>query len=315
MNSIRNTNKFVLFIFILQFIMAFFWANIMEFFKVPIQFNLILLQITVFGIPILIYLLKTKQNFKETLSIRKLKLLNIILIILISIFIQPVMSLIAAISNLFFPNTVSELFIETIYNNVPIWQLLISIALTPAIFEEFMFRGIIFQGYKTTSIFKACLISGFIFGMAHMDLQQSIYASIMGMFFCFMLYKTKSIFAPMLSHFVINGTQVLLSYVELKNMENLDIINSLLTPSLSDKFFSIFIISIIVLFTLPILILLILAFLKTNKNIKTEEIYYNLPKYRQEKIFDKPIISVISIFCLQAIILQILPKIIKFLSF
>ena len=60
MNSIKNTNKFVLVLFLNQLILSLFWGLVMDFLNVPLVLNLILSQICVFGIPATLYFIYTK---------------------------------------------------------------------------------------------------------------------------------------------------------------------------------------------------------------------------------------------------------------
>ena len=305
MNSIKNTNKFVLVLFLNQLILSLFWGLVMDFLNVPLVLNLILSQICVFGIPATLYFIYTKESPKKVLRLNPISFVNILLIIGISIFIQPIMTLLSAITSIFFTNNVSELLIET--DNIPLWLMLIGTALTPAIFEELFFRGIVFYGYKTTSLIKASLMTGLLFGLMHMDLQQFLYAFAMGTVFCFLVYKTKSIFASVISHFTINASQIALYSLFTSSLTTSEIDMSL-NPTFMDVMASIFSSILLVVASLPFLALLIWAFLKVNKNTKidTDEIYYNLPKNMQEPIATKSLAFAVGIFFLQVIIIPVI---------
>lgn len=72
------------------------------------------------------------------------------------------------------------------------------------IMEELLFRGLIFKNNKPLGEFFAVIVSGLFFGLWHQNLPQVITTAIMGMFFCFIYLKTKSIFPAMLAHFTNN---------------------------------------------------------------------------------------------------------------
>ncbi|MGE4214742.1 MAG: CPBP family glutamic-type intramembrane protease [Anaerotignaceae bacterium] len=118
--------------------------------------------------------------------------------------------LISTLSAIIFPNNISNVF--EVYATYPLWFVILSIAIIPAFCEELFFRGIVFSNYRNVSFLKASLACGFIFGMAHMDGQQFFYAFFMGIIFCYLVYKTRSIFASIISHFTINCSQSLLAY-------------------------------------------------------------------------------------------------------
>ena len=72
------------------------------------------------------------------------------------------------------------------------------------IFEELMFRGLIFKNNKPLGEFFAIIVSGLFFGLWHQNLPQVGTTAFMGMFFCFIYLRTKSIFPAMLAHFCNN---------------------------------------------------------------------------------------------------------------
>ncbi|MCM1039681.1 MAG: ABC transporter permease [Ruminococcus sp.] len=87
------------------------------------------------------------------------------------------------------------------------------IAVTPAICEEMLFRGMIFHSMKaryriTTSIVTVAVL----FGLYHMSLVKFIPTGFLGLMFCYVVYKTGSIFPAMLMHFINNAVSVLLMY-------------------------------------------------------------------------------------------------------
>ena len=82
----------------------------------------------------------------------------------------------------------------------------IMICILAPIFEEIIFRGIILKGMLNFNInpTTAILINGFIFGCAHMNPWQFIGAGLLGIIFGIVYYRTKSLFLPMLLHFLNN---------------------------------------------------------------------------------------------------------------
>lgn len=82
----------------------------------------------------------------------------------------------------------------------------IMVCLFAPIFEEIIFRGIILKGMLNFNVNPtiAIVINGFVFGMAHMNPWQFIGAGILGIIFGIVYHRTKSLFLPMLLHFLNN---------------------------------------------------------------------------------------------------------------
>ena len=167
----------------------------------PIAVTSAILYLFGFGLPVLIYAVYVKkltmQKVRETLSVRKLPILSILIVIAIAVFIQPVMSLIAQVSALFF-NDITTVSIEGM-TDMPLWLLILTSAVLPAVFEELVCRGMLMDGYKDTPVWYQILIPGLFFGFLHMNFQQISYAAVMGIYFAIILLITRSIWATMIS--------------------------------------------------------------------------------------------------------------------
>lgn len=173
-----------------------------------------------FVVPALIYLLVTRSNVRKTLRLNKLSWKNVGFIILLAILVQPIMSLCSLVSSYFFPNNVAE-FVSQI-QDMPYWQMLLIMAVTPAISEELTIRGVILSNYDEVSPIKASIITGIIFGIFHMSPQQLLYASILGMLMAYLVRITNSIFSSVLIHFLINGWSVTMQKILTKLTSILD---------------------------------------------------------------------------------------------
>lgn len=90
--------------------------------------------------------------------------------------------------------------------------LMISIVLLAPIKEEILFRGLFFRFLtKKTHLIVGLVLSSLLFGMLHGGL--IVTASLLGMIFALVYWKTRSIYAAMLLHFLWNGSVTLLSYL------------------------------------------------------------------------------------------------------
>jgi membrane protease YdiL (CAAX protease family) len=94
------------------------------------------------------------------------------------------------------------------------WLTLIIVGITAPIFEEILFRGIIFnQLCKYIPLNMAILIQGLIFGIYHQNLLQGIYSTILGIFAGLLYYWFNSIWAPIFVHISFNTLSVIMSRV------------------------------------------------------------------------------------------------------
>ena len=89
------------------------------------------------------------------------------------------------------------------------------LALIPAIFEELIFRGIIFSGLrKRFSLVGSILLSSLLFALMHASLQQFIYPFILGSIMAWLVARTGSLVCSMIVHFTNNFLVVLISYLQ-----------------------------------------------------------------------------------------------------
>lgn len=262
MNSPARGNKYMLYLmFYKLFINFIFVASIITF---NLNFNIITLiitsQILNFGIPFLVYKVITKQPFKEILLLKPISIKTILLIIVITFVIQPLMMFVSAISSLFVNNDVANIMQELTF--FPLGLGILAIGITPSIFEEIIFRGALYTEYKNINIKKAALVNGLFFGIMHMNLQQFFYATFLGVVLTYLIYYTGSILAPMLSHFLLNSTQVILGYISFSAIANTPIEDTA-EPNI---LLSIVFIGVTALLLLPLLSFLFKQLIEENTN-------------------------------------------------
>lgn len=87
-------------------------------------------------------------------------------------------------------------------------------AILPAIVEEFLFRGIIFNGLKQKfSAIGAITLSALMFTIMHLNIYQVVYQFALGIILALVVYYTGSIFYSMVVHFINNFFIVLNVYL------------------------------------------------------------------------------------------------------
>ncbi len=95
---------------------------------------------------------------------------------------------------------------------------LIIVALIPALGEEMFFRGVVQKGFiNATKIpWLGIVISAMCFSFFHMEMNVFFSRWIMGIFLGVLFYTSRSIWLPILAHFINNSTIVVLYYLYLQ---------------------------------------------------------------------------------------------------
>ncbi|MCI8298870.1 MAG: CPBP family intramembrane metalloprotease [Lachnospiraceae bacterium] len=175
----------------------------------PVYCSLLLSQALVF-VPCFLYCKAKHIKIREFIPYRKISFVTIILVVICTYLMYPLIVVLNAVSMLF-SNAGTASVSELMQGQSFILNTLF-MALLPACVEEFMFRGVIFQTYKKSKMLPAILLSGFLFGCMHMNLNQFIYAFALGVYLAFLVEATGSIFSSMLAHFTLNFTSVLMAF-------------------------------------------------------------------------------------------------------
>jgi sodium transport system permease protein len=103
---------------------------------------------------------------------------------------------------------------EQILRSASLPELLLLVAVTPAICEELAFRGFILSGLRRLGHkWTAIAICSVLFGIAHGILQQSLAATVVGMVIGYIAVKTNSLFPAIAYHLVHNSLGVLFSRI------------------------------------------------------------------------------------------------------
>jgi len=170
--------------------------------------------------PTLLYAHLMDFDFKFTSITRQ----NTILVIAIMMLIVPFVGLLLEWNmQISFPDwllrfdVTSEEIIEAFLKMSTIWDLLytlIVIAVIPALGEELLFRGYLQQkiGKWLKNPHTAIVITAFLFSAIHLDVQGIIPRFVLGVLLGYLYYWSKSLWLPILAHFVNNAQAVIFSY-------------------------------------------------------------------------------------------------------
>lgn len=125
-------------------------------------------------------------------------------------------------SSMVMPKYIEDAFKEISIN--PIY-FLFSVAILAPIKEEFLYRGIIFNGLaKRYPYGIAIIISSFFFGIAHLNIPQGINAFFIGIVISYIYYHTKSFYLCIFMHFFNN---VFVSTVAINTSKDFIVLSSI----------------------------------------------------------------------------------------
>jgi membrane protease YdiL (CAAX protease family) len=108
-------------------------------------------------------------------------------------------------------NTQLEMIESYIRSDDMLLIMLFNMALVPAFCEEVLYRGYVMSSFKKSwGVWPAIFISGFLFGLYHLQLSNLIPLATLGILFAYITWVSKSIYPAMVAHFVNNGGSVLM---------------------------------------------------------------------------------------------------------
>lgn len=185
-----------------------------KFFSENIYNILLTNQYIIILVPVIIYMLVNKLNFKEVFRLNRLNAVPALLIVLLSV---PAL-LVAAMLNtivvylLQFIGTIPSQPFPVPENMKELAIGLFVIAVSPAICEELLHRGVMLTAYENRGSIKGVVITSIIFGFFHFDITNLLGATFLGLLIGYYVLRTNSIYAGMLAHFMNNALNGLMLY-------------------------------------------------------------------------------------------------------
>jgi len=92
-----------------------------------------------------------------------------------------------------------------------VWTLLFIVAVSPAICEEVLFRGLLLSGFRHRLPQWATILAvGILFGFFHLSVYRLVPTGLTGIFFAYLVVRSGSIYLAMFAHVVLNGLSILI---------------------------------------------------------------------------------------------------------
>jgi sodium transport system permease protein len=94
----------------------------------------------------------------------------------------------------------------------PLWVIWLLAALTPALCEESLFRGLILSGFRGLGKWPAILATAFLFGLAHASIYRLMPTGLLGVVFGYAVWQTGSLVPSVVAHALNNGLMLTLAF-------------------------------------------------------------------------------------------------------
>ncbi len=175
--------------------------------------GLVFQQVIIIGVPLLA-VWYTKKDMKKTFALRPVSLKSLVAAVIFGIGGTCFTSLLGDIlSKLMVRSAEGLSSLNEELSSFGFVEAFILIAVLPAVCEEFLFRGYIFSAFKSRyRVVNALIISSVLFGLYHMSLIRFFATFILGFINCYAVYKTGSLFAGIMMHFINNSLGVIELY-------------------------------------------------------------------------------------------------------
>lgn len=212
-------------------------------------------------LPIFLYCKLRKKTLKETLKDFRFGKISIkavgiavcigVLVYILNIAVSSFFSLL--ITLLGYENLATSGTMD--YSLLAFFIAILTTAILPGFCEEVASRGLLLRGFKNLGIKKAILISGLLFGLMHLNVEQFFYATIIGWFLAFVCLTTGNIIPGIIIHFMNNGISTYMGYASHNGWPLGDILEPLQTVATSGNYLSTMLVIFLILITAVFLLI------------------------------------------------------------
>lgn len=207
MTTNKGANRTFLITVIVYVLFSVFWPMVGARMDLPFYLDIALSQLVVF-LPAFFYIKISGMKVRELIPYRKIKISDALLAVVMTYLFYPLLVVMNLLTMFFVDNATAQM--TTVMQEQHILWNMLFIAVLPACVEEFVFRGMLYQTYRKSSLWKGILLSAFLFGCMHMNFNQFLYTFVFGIILAMTVEATGSILTSMICHFILNLNSVLL---------------------------------------------------------------------------------------------------------
>jgi sodium transport system permease protein len=179
--------------------------------------GIIVTQWLLFGLPVIVVLLYTRTSLFYALNLRLPNGLAFVGSLIAAAAWVPILLQLSFLQNKILPippelaKAMEDLFVSS-EARIGVPALIFMVALSPAICEELLFRGIALSAYRRRlPAWAVVLIIGTLFGAVHLTIYKFFITALSGMFLTWLVIRSRSIYCSMAAHFVVNATSILIA--------------------------------------------------------------------------------------------------------
>ena len=257
-------------------------------------------------LPVILFMVIQRRDFSKTFRLNGMNFHSLIIVIGISFLMQPFLLFVSAAASELLGNQLGALLEDS--PKYSFMMTMFVMAITPAICEEALMRGVILDAYEDVSIKKAAIMNGVLFGMFHLNFHQFAYTFFMGIVLAYVVYITNSIWSGIIIHFINNATSVFMMSLSKSTASTTAATNSGQTDTIASWIFFM----VLALGFAALVILLIKKLIKVNDvdlNVKKVNAFEYDFQYgmvvEEPKLFNWPLAVIIVIFMLTSMLITI----------
>ncbi len=183
--------------------------------KWSFHYGILITEFLLIAMPAILYAKVMGASLKGEMRFNRLGFIDALLVII---------SFIAAYFVAVFINLIAEILISMmgslVLPDIPFAEnpgeyliLLFIIAGSAGICEEILFRGFLLRSYERLGMWPDIIITSLFFSILHLNIQNMAAPFFLGIVLGFVVFKTNSIFAGMLGHFINNAISVTFGYI------------------------------------------------------------------------------------------------------
>lgn len=172
-------------------------------------------------IPAAYYLGKGRTKLASQLRLRLIKPTTALMVLVYHLCCYPVIIAMNAFSLAVSDNAAMDIQME--FAGESYFAIWFFVGLIGPVVEEFVFRGAILSGLRTTGrIFSAIVLSALLFGLVHMNVNQLSYTFFAGIYWGLLAEATGSIIPSVICHVIMNSFSVIAMYFYDRNLSGME---------------------------------------------------------------------------------------------